>query len=107
YYFKPRERNILLEESKHLFGQAGERILPARLLLIDGATTIREKAIWKPADFNFGLTVVDRPAYVSGCPFPPLVIGYPSRAAQFVEECLLFRLDGRLLAHVFRRLCGL
>src|SRR6185369_11820065 len=76
FYSVTLRLQILLPECKQFFWQPGKRILPAGLLLIDGAATIREKAIWKPADFNFGLTVVDRPAYDRGCPFQPLVIGY-------------------------------
>ena len=43
---------ILFPEFEKLLRQAGERFLPARLLLIDGAATVGEKAVRKTADLK-------------------------------------------------------
>src|SRR5262249_19656240 len=50
-----------LPKLKQLLGQPCKRLLPTRLLLVDGAPMVGKKRIRKAADFHFGEPIVHGP----------------------------------------------
>src|SRR5262245_61845160 len=52
---------ILVPELIDFFRRAGERVFPARLVLIDRAPLVRAYLVGKPNDLNLGQPILDRP----------------------------------------------
>src|SRR5262249_11293985 len=87
-------------------GQSSKRLLPTRLLLVDGATVVGKQRIRKAADFHFGDTIVHGSVDYGGSTFEPLVIGYTRSPLQLVQQGLFFGIHRRLLAHLLGGLFG-
>src|SRR6185295_10938018 len=56
----PALLEMLLPEMMQLLRQPGERVLPARLHLVESPPLVRAKPIGKTAYFDFGEAVADR-----------------------------------------------
>src|SRR5215218_4941954 len=79
--FFPKEEELLWKSCKSF--------LPARLLLIDGASAVCAEPVRETANFNFGNAVVDRAFYDCSRALHPFLVGYTRRLFQLLEQSLL------------------
>src|SRR5262245_8560358 len=83
---------VLLPELDQLARQAGEGLLPAMLLLIDGAAAIRGQGVRKAADLDLGAAVVHGALDDRGGALHPFLVGDAGRLLEALEELLFLGL---------------
>src|SRR5262249_25046887 len=88
-------------------GDAREGRFPTRLLLIDGAASVRAKDVRETVDLDLGKTVVSRTFNDAGGLFHHVFIRQTGRLAQPLDQRLLLRLLTRMNAHCLGCLLGL
>src|SRR3954454_10860332 len=91
---------ILRPQLMDFLRNAGQRGLPARLLLVDGAPVIGAQLVRKAADLHLGPTIADRPFDDLDRAPNPLLVGHAGRLREVIEQCLLFRFRLRVLTRL-------
>src|ERR1700753_3231871 len=94
---------VIVPELKDFLGYSGERILPARLLLIDGAALVGAERVREAIDLDFAEAVSHRTLDHRRGELDLFVLGEIRGLAEPFDQGGLFRLDGGLPA---RKLVG-
>src|SRR6476660_4347887 len=89
---------VLVPQLKDFLGDAGERLLPARFLLIDGAPTVSAQRVGETVHLDLALTVVDGPLDQFQATPDALFIRNSGRFREVIEQRLFFGLGLRIPA---------